>query len=192
MAMPASVSRRWTRAEVKALTEGTPLQTPRYELVDGELLVTPAPTPMRQAAALELAVALREYLRATGIGEVFMSPADIELAPGGLVQPDDFVVPRDEARRIRSDPVVRILLLVAEVISPGSARGDRGTKRILYQAHVPEYWIVDLDAELFERWRPGDDRPEILRDRIEWHAAGASFPFVLDIPAYLARVHGNG
>ena len=192
MGMPATVPRRWTRAEVEALIEANPLHTPRYELVDGELFVTPAPGYVHQAAVIELAVALREYLRETRVGEVFTSPADVELEPGALVQPDDFVLPTDEARRARTSSPARTLLLAAEVISPGSARGDRGKKRKDYQKHVPEYWIVDLDAELFERWRPGDERPEVLRESIEWRPAGASFPFVLEIPAYFARVQGNG
>ena len=80
------------------------------------------------------------------------------------------------------------LLLAIEVISPGSARGDRGPKRALYQRHVPEYWIVDLDAALFERWRPGDERPEILREHIDWWPAGAAAPFQLDLSSFFARV----
>ena len=191
MGMPAPLRHRWTRAEVEALIDANPLSTPRYELVDGELLVTPAPNLLHQAAALELAVALREYLRRTGAGEVFMSPADVELKAGGLVQPDVFVLPRDDARRFRTTPPARTLLLAAEVISPGSAKIDRGQKRVLYQEYVPEYWIVDLDAELCERWRPGDERPEILRDAIAWRPVGATLAFVLEIPAYFARVRGE-
>ena len=191
MGMPAAVRRRWTLAEVRALTDANPSYTPRYELVDGELLVTPAPGALHQAAALELAVALRAYLRETGIGEVFMSPFDVELRPDTLVQPDAFVVPPAEAKRIRTESPARTLLLAAEIISPGSARGDRGSKRPLYQRHVPEYWIVDVDAELFERWLSGDERPEILRGTIDWHPAGAAVPLALNLPAYFARVHGR-
>ncbi len=188
MGMPATVRRRWTRAEVCALIDASPLATPRYELVDGDLLVTPSPSALHQAAVLELAVALRSYLRGSGIGQVFTSPCDVELEPGTLVQPDDFVVPPEEARRIRIVWPARTLLLAIEVVSPGSARSDRGEKRDLYRRHVPEYWIVDLDAELIERWHPGDVRPEILRERLEWQPAGASTPFVLDLPAYFADV----
>ena len=99
-------------------------------------------------------------------------------------------VPYAEARRLDTEMPARSLILVIEVISPNSALGDRGPKRELYQRHVPEYWIVDLDAQLFERWLPGDDRSEIAREQIEWHPAGASTPFTLDLPAYFARVVG--
>lgn len=191
MSMPASVHRRWTRAEVEALIEANPLQTPRYELVDGELLVTSSPGNLHQAAVFELAVALREYLIRTGLGEVFVSPSDVELEPGTLVQPDLYVVPPDEAARIRIERPVRVLLLATEVISPGSARGDRGRKRELYQRRVPDYWIVDLDAELVEHWQPGEPGPLVLRERLEWHLAGAREPFALELAPYFARVYGR-
>ncbi|MGH7526970.1 MAG: Uma2 family endonuclease, partial [Gemmatimonadales bacterium] len=57
---------------------------------------------------------------------------------------------------------------------PSTASRDRGIKRQLYQrAGVPEYWIVDLDSRLIERWRPRDERPEILRETLVWQAPGA-------------------
>ena len=83
-----------------------------------------------------------------------------------------------------TSPSCSLAIQAVEVISPGSARGDRGPKRELYQRHVPEYWIVDLDAALIERWRPGDERPEILRESLEWKPAGASSAFVLELPAF--------
>lgn len=190
MGMPAAVHRRWTVTEVRALIAAAPGPVSRYELVDGELLVTPSPSGLHLAAVVELLAALRAYLLQTGVGEVFASPFDIELEPGTIVQPDVFVLSPDEARRIRIETPGRSLILGAEVISPGSARGDRGPKRELYQRRAPEYWIVDVDAALFERWRPGDERPEILREAIEWHPHGASFPFVLELAAYFARVAG--
>ena len=190
MAMPAS-RRHWTRTEVLDLIEALPGSTPRYELVGGELLVTPAPSGLHQAAVFELASALREYLLRAGIGEVFVSPFDVELDPGTLVQPDEFVVPPDEAMRIRRESPARDLILAVEVISPGSARADRGEKREMYQRHVPEYWVIDLDAELVERWKPREGRPDILRDLLEWVPDGAQESFTLGLPGYFARVHGR-
>jgi len=163
---------------------------PRYELVDGELLVTPSPGGHHVVAVDELHAALRAYLLEAGVGWAFASQCDVELEPETIVCPDVFVLSPEEAKRFRVEMPVRSLMLAAEVISPGSARGDRGGKRKLYQRHVPVYWIADVDAALFEQWLPGDDRPEILRERIEWHPTGASFPFVMDLAAYFARVTG--
>jgi len=53
---------------------------------------------------------------------------------------------------------------------------------------VPEYWIVDLEARLVERWRPGDDRPEILTERLEWAPEPEGAPLVIDIPEQFGRV----
>lgn len=92
-------------------------------------------------------------------------------------------------RRVATaDPPIRELLLAVEVLSPSSSRHDRVRKRPLYQRHLPDYWIVDLDARLIERWRPGDDRPELLTEALSWHPTGAVTPFTLDIPAYFASV----
>jgi Uma2 family endonuclease len=189
MAMPAETGRRWTAREVRELIEAAPLATPRYELVDGELLVTPGPHPMHQRAVGELIVALSAYLQLERIGHVIPSPSDVELEPEFITQPDVFVVPTAEWRRVvKDEPPIRKLLLAVEVLSPSSSRHDRVRKRPLYQRYVPNYWIVDLDARLFEHWTPGDDRPALVTDTLVWHPNGAASPFALDIRAYFASV----
>jgi len=190
MGMPAAVRRVWTLAEVRALIDANPAKTPRYELVDGALLVTPSPIGPHQKAVRELLLELGLYLRQNPAGEVFDSPFDVELESETIVQPDVFVVPPDEARRLETEMPARSLILVIEVLSPASALGDRGRKRELYQRHVPEYWIVDLDARLCERWRPGDERPEILRREIDWQPAGAADSLVIELPPFFTRVTG--
>ena len=85
-------------------------------------------------------------------------------------------------------PVTRSLLVV-EVLSLGSQRHDRVTKRGHYQrAGVPEYWIVDQDAELFERWRREDERPEVVDEFPLWHPPGAAEPLVIDVRALFRGV----
>ena len=56
---------------------------------------------------------------------------------------------------------------------------------------MPEYWIVDPDARMIERWRPADDRPETPVETLEWLPSGASEPFRIDLPAYFAEVLGE-
>ena len=190
MAMPA-VKRRWTAREVRALIDQNPLATPRYELVDGELLVTPSPNTPHQRAVLALAAAVRDYLKRYPVGEVLVSPFDVELEPGLLVQPDVFVVPMPEARRLDTEVLARELLVAAEVLSPSSGRHDRVTKRPHYQRHIPESWIIDLDARLVERWLPNDTRPEILVEALVWHPSGVNEPFRLELPGYFAECIGE-
>src|SRR2546423_8507660 len=88
MAMPDTME-RWTAARVREL----PDDGNRYEVVDGELLVTPSPTYDHQDVVGELFAVLREFCLATGAGHAMVSPADIEFDPDTLVQPDVFIVP---------------------------------------------------------------------------------------------------
>jgi Uma2 family endonuclease len=162
MVMP-DTARRYTIAEVLAF----PDDGKRYELVDGELLVTPAPTRRHQRVAARVHILLSSYLQAhPGAGEALFSPADLRFGGTELAQPDVFVVPVDGGTSWED---IEIVLLAVEVVSPGSARYDRVTKRRLYQrAGVPSYWVVDADARLVEVWHPDDDRPEIVTDVVRW------------------------
>jgi len=191
MAMPA-IAKRWRLEEVRALIEASPLYTPRYELIDGELLVTSAPNLDHQAAAKELVLILIRYLDAEPIGEVFFSPFDIELEKESLVQPDVFVIPPLPVPRPRKIRQLETLLLAIEVISPSSARGDRVKKRPYYARNdVPEYWVVDPDARVFERSTPNEPRPEVLTDSISWHPLGAVRPLTIDLPKFFRDVLGE-
>src|SRR5688500_13693440 len=154
----------------------------RYEVVYGELLVTPAPRPWHQRLVLRLATSLEVYLaRYPDAGVAFMSPADISWGPDVLMQPDVFVVSPDEARTL-SWSRIRSLLLVAEVLSPSTARGDRFLKRLRYrEAGVPLYWVVDGAEQAVEIWTPSDEFPTVERERLVWHPAGAREPLTLSL-----------
>lgn len=61
-------------------------------------------------------------------------------------------------------------------------RGDRVFKRNYFMRnHVPVYWIVDIEAALVEEWKPGEERPRIITDRLEWRPDGAAEPFILEL-----------
>ena len=193
MGMAAQSTRRWTAREVRQLITDAPQPTPRYELVDGELLVTPSPRLVHQFAVGELFVELHRYVHACGIGRVTSSPSDVELEAEDVRQPDLFVVSREEAARVvREGLPIRSLLLAVEVLSPSGARHDRVVKRPGYQRHVGEYWIVDVDARVVERWQRGVARPEVLTDELSWQPAGAGAPFRLSLPKYFERVFADG
>jgi Uma2 family endonuclease len=193
MGMPA-IRRHWTTADVRALMDES-RAWPRYELIGGELIVTPAPDGLHQFAVLEFAVLLTAYLRDEPIGVACTSPADLELEPGTITQPDVFVIPAggapsDEDIFRWSD--VTSLLVAVEVISPGSIRTDRVTKREYYMdVGVPDYLIVDVDARMVERWTQGRDTPYVLRDRLVWHPGGASTPLIIALPEYFDRIRAQ-
>jgi len=144
-----------------------------------------------QFAVGELHVLRKQYVEEMGIGHVLMSPSDVELKRGVLVQPDLYVISPAETLRARRRNKASALLLAVEVLSPGSERVDRGRKRELYQAHVPAYWLIDVYTRRPEVWLPRRARPTVVADRLEWHPAGASSSFVLDLPTYFAKVYGE-
>jgi Uma2 family endonuclease len=185
MAMPAQHT-DWTVEMVRAL----PDDGLRYEVIDGELFVTPAPSPFHQRAVRELLLIVAPYLSDNGVGEAITSPADIVVfGPRKFVQPDVFALPFVNGAPVRSWTDVGRLLLSVEVLSPSTIRTDRGPKRTLYQDKaVPEYWIVDLDARSFDRWRPNDTAPDTVPDIIEWRPDPAIGSLVIDLHRYFDRV----
>lgn len=184
MHMPM-LKRHWTVEDVHAL----PDDGNRYEVIDGELFVNPAPLWRHQAAVGELYALLLDYLRRERVGYPFIAPADVIFSSTRLVQPDVFVVPPVNDRRPGKFEEVGRLLLAAEVLTPSTARSDRVAKRRLFRdQNVPEYWVIDLDARIFERSTPADTRPVVLTDEVIWRPDTASAPVVIDLGAYFARV----
>jgi Uma2 family endonuclease len=188
MVMPAIDVPRWTAEAVRALPEEP---GKRFECVDGELLVSPSPRLPHQSALGAFLIALSTHTRAHACGAVFMAPTDLELDPYTLVQPDLLVLPLVNGRRpVEWHELGRPLLLV-EVLSPSTARFDRVVKRARYQREGVEYWIVDLEARLVERWTPNADRPEILTDEARWHPADVSEPCVIPLAPLFAEALGE-
>ena len=167
----------WTAELVRQL----PDDGNRYEVVYGELLVTPAPRPWHEIVVDRLHRALEEYLRVEPVGFAFGGRSDISWGDDTLVEPDVFVVPLEEARALDWARMKK-LLLAAEVLSPSSGRHDRFTKRRLYQAQkIPVYWVIEADEHFVEIWHPDDGLPAIERTRLEWHPAGAARAFTLEL-----------
>lgn len=187
MAMPLSQT-DWTAAQALAL----PDDDNRYEVLDGELVVMPPPSWAHQVAVEELAFALHAYVREHALGWVKLSPSAVVLSERRLVQPDVFVLPRGEGPAPRDWADITALLLAVEVLSPSTARRDRWQKRRMYQEFgAVEYWVVDPDARVVERWRPEDERPEVCVETLTWAPAGARGPLVIDLATFFAVVAGE-
>ncbi len=185
MGMPALQGHRWTREEVLAL----PDDGNKYELVDGELLVTPSARGVHQRGVMELTRLIDAYVRAHRIGYTMCLAADLDFRADHLLQPDIFIGAMVDGREPIGWSDYGIPLLTVEVLSPSTARYDRITKRRFYQrSGVPFYWIVDLDARLVEVWRPESDRPEILDQQLTWAPVGISETLAIELPAYFRAV----
>jgi len=178
MAM-SQVVERWTREMVLAL----PDDGMRHELIDGIHIVSPTPRFLHQRVVDVLGEHIRQYLKSDRLAAVMILPGDLALGEDEILQPDLFVYPLTMPRP-RNWLDITSLLLAVEVLSPSTARSDRGLKRRRYQrARTPEYWVVDIDARLVERWRPDDARPEVNDGHIEWRVDPNAEPLVIDLPA---------
>jgi Uma2 family endonuclease len=177
---------RWTRERVLAL----PSDGNRYELIDGELLVSPTPRPLHQVAVVLLDRRLDSYVQRHGLGLTMPLAADLEPEPGQVLQPDLFVLPPGP-RFLRWEEAPPPILVV-EVLSPSTARYDRGLKRRFYQrAGVPQYWVVDVDGRVIERWQRDEDRPDILDGVLAWQPDPAFPGLEIDLVSYFREVAGE-
>jgi len=120
----------------------------RLELIEGEIVVTPSPTPMHQLVVHRLAVLLDRAIVETGLGLVLESPLDVFLAAQNVFQPDLIVLLNNRMRLFGPDMVENAPSLAVEIISPSSGAYDRVTKRNVYARYgVPEYWLVDPEKK---------------------------------------------
>ena len=120
----------------------------RYELLDGDLVMTPAPRVGHQRVIRKLGTLLNRFVEAAQIGEVFFPPCDVVLSDSDVVQPDLLFVSHERSHIITEENVRGAPDLVIEILSPATAARDRTFKRSLYAKHgVKEYWLVDTDAK---------------------------------------------
>lgn len=188
MAMPPPTQQtRWTAEMLQDL----PDDGRRYEVIDGELFVTPAPSHNHQRASAQLFKILEPFGVSVGL-EVLYAPGAITFSPVREVQPDLYVFPRRPGKAPERYIDMRELLLTVEILSPSTALVDRYRKRALYQSEgVLEYWVVDVDARMIERWRPGDAEPELLRSSMNWQPIAEREALYIDLAAYFRAVHGE-
>lgn len=117
------------------------------ELIDGEMIMAPAPYPVHQIVVSELFRMLDRHIKA---GRLLFAPADVKLGEN-VVQPDIFWIQEGGACQIAGSYWQGAPDFVAEVLSPSTAKRDRGEKfRIYEQAGVREYWLIDPDAQFIE------------------------------------------
>ena len=115
-----------------------------YEILEGELYVTPPPSIEHQRISRNLEFLLLSFLRRHARGEILYAPVGVRLGDEDVLEPDLVVVLREHAARIGVQVIEGAPDIIVEILSPGTARRDLGPKREKYrEAGVPEYWIVD-------------------------------------------------
>jgi Uma2 family endonuclease len=151
--MVDQVKTRMTAAEF--LEQPETLQ--QTELINGEVIVSPAPELQHQECVLQTALVLRKLV---DDGKVYIAPVDVYLSDSHVVQPDVLWAATEGqcisvgGKYLRGAPD-----LIVEVFSPGSIRHDKKTKFALYEDHgVREYWMIDPHEQYIEVYRLADSR----------------------------------
>lgn len=133
-------------------------ETERYELLEGELVMVPAPNWFHQSIAAALFEQLNQFVKERELGVVRFAPLDVEFSPHDVAQPDLIFLSRHKLDLVQEGRVRGAPDLVVEIFSPSTRQRDRTTKRTLYARHgVGEYWLVDPDAETVEVLSLGDE-----------------------------------
>ena len=132
-----------------------------YEIIEGDLSMTPAPSPRHQAVQLRLGSLLLAFLDKHSLGRVFVSPIDLVLSMVDVVQPDLLFVSQSRLNIIAEKNIVGIPNLIIEILSSSSITRDQKEKLNLYQRYgLPEYWIVDPDSQTVEVYLSAANRLE--------------------------------
>jgi len=166
----ATQVRQWTLEELHRLPE----DGNKYELVRGELFVTPPPTDEHETIGAILHDIIGAYVRAHELGLVYRPKAVMRLDESE-VEPDLMVRSRHPSRTGTDMDwnTAPVPILVVEIASPYTRRRDRDQKKRLYlDAGVAEYWIVDPESREIRMIRPGQD-DVIVSDRVKWLPSGA-------------------
>jgi Uma2 family endonuclease len=140
VAMPFPADRPWTIEDLDSM----PNDGQRYELLQGELIVSPSPERAHQRLVKWLMVRLEIAAEAAHSGEAVVGPMDVRLSPNNLVEPDLFYLREEQVDRFNVNYVEGAPAFVIEIVSPSSGTYDRVRKAVLYRdAGVEEYWVVE-------------------------------------------------
>lgn len=146
---PATMIEAFTWEDLQKL----PQNNLRYEILDGELIVSPAPDLRHQDLVLRLTDQLLAKVDKPGLGKLILSPFDVKLTNTDVYEPDLLVLTRAHRDRLTPSHLEGPPDLAIEVVSPGSARRDRGRKKDRYALFgIREYWIVDPRADLVDQY----------------------------------------
>lgn len=171
----ATATKRWTLEELHSL----PDDGNKYELIRGELFVTPPPTDNHETISARLTRILDPYVAAHGLGFVYR-PRAVMRFEGSEVEPDLMVRQENNTPGASWDKAP-IPILVVEILSGSTRRRDNVQKRSLYlDAGVAEYWMVDAERRSITSVRQ-EREDQVARDQMTWSAPGVSGSLTFDL-----------
>jgi Uma2 family endonuclease len=145
--MLLTAEKLYTAEDYQRLPEGAP-----YQLIEGELIMSPTPTNLHQDIVGNLFLKLQPFVLRNKLGKFVLSPMDVHLTEIDVFQPDLIFIRAENVHKRRPNDRIRFAPdLVVEILSPSTANYDYKRKKEIYcQSGVREYWIVDPDAETIE------------------------------------------
>jgi Uma2 family endonuclease len=129
--------------------EDMPVGPPYYQVIEGDLIMSPSPNIYHQAIVTRISALLLQFLDKKPLGEVFVAPLDVFLSEINVYQPDVVFISNQRRSILTEHGLEGAPDLAVEVLSPGTARFDKGSKRKVYaRTGVKELWLVDVEAKL--------------------------------------------
>ena len=129
----------------------TPDDRNRYEIFEGDIIVTPAPNEPHQNAVSNLHLILGNHVKKYRLGKLYIAPFDVYFDEETVIEPDMLFVAKDRLSIIEKQRIKGAPDLVVEVLSPSTEERDRGFKfKRCAQEGVREYWLVDPEKSLVE------------------------------------------
>jgi Uma2 family endonuclease len=154
----------------------------RYEILDGELVVTASPSSRHQRVSENLSYALSSWVRARSLGRIWYAPLDLILADTTVVVPDISYVSNERSGIVSRRGMEAAPDLVVEILSASTASRDRGAKLRLYARYgVPRYWIVDAEARTLEVYALRESAYELVATHRDDDVARLDTPEGLDL-----------
>jgi Uma2 family endonuclease len=179
---------RYTYADLEAFPEG---DGKRYEIIDGELFVTPSPILRHQEVLRNLVVRIQSHLDEDPRGTLFFAPLDVVFSDDNVVEPDLFYISKARAERMTRKNIQGAPDLVVEVLSESTRRTDEIRKRKLFERHdVLEYWIVDPELDTVKIFRKREGRFERAAELSQEAGDTLSTPLLPGLELPLTRVFG--
>jgi Uma2 family endonuclease len=158
----------WTYEEYMKL----PVESTRYEVIAGDLYITPPPPVRHQVAISKLLFRMSPAEEDLGLGILFLGPLDVLFGEGDFLEPDGIFVRRGREEIIKDHGIEGVPDLIVECVAPETAERDRGLKRDRYAFFgVPEYWVFDADQRTLEVYQHNGrnfSEPNVVRDRWTW------------------------
>jgi Uma2 family endonuclease len=154
----------------------------RYEILDGELAVSPSPLSAHQRVSENLGFVLSTWVRTRRLGRIWYAPLDLILADTVVVQPDIMYVSRERAAIVTRRGVEGPPDVVVEILSDSTERRDRGAKKQIYERYgINRYWLVDPDACTLEIYALRANKYERLAAHVDSQIVTVDLPAGLEI-----------